>query len=162
MNPRIPILCLVISTVAAFFLALGGTRSLVGQPKSENLCEIHAISPAEGDPVGADGPVSGTATIPNGAFLWVLAHRKNIKAWWPQGNGPADIDSKTHRFDVFTTYGQDRDHGAFEVALAVVDPETNEILTKWFDTAQARGYPPVPFPSTHTGCPVIKITVMKR
>jgi len=140
---------------------LGVVSVTFAQTHPAESCDVRVTSPSEGDSVGPDGSVGGIARVPNGTYLWVLAHRKNINAWWPQGNGPADIDPKTGHFDVFVTYGQDRDHGAFEVAVAMVGPEVNEVLTKWFDTAQARGYPPMRFPNTFGGCPVVRITVIK-
>jgi hypothetical protein len=65
-------------------------------------------------------------------------------------------------FDAWITYGEDRDKGAYDVAVIVVDAEVNKLLTSWVDrTNQSGRYPPISFPNVHDGCPVGRIIVNK-
>lgn len=48
-------------------------------------------SPRRGDQVGHTGVVQGRAELSADAYVWVLAHRKDVNGWWPQGNGPVAV-----------------------------------------------------------------------
>ncbi|HEY6764292.1 MAG TPA: hypothetical protein VI386_05930 [Candidatus Sulfotelmatobacter sp.] len=50
-------------------------------------CEIAITSPKPGTDVGVSGTVKGTARIPSNSHLWILAHKKTLNGWWPQGGG---------------------------------------------------------------------------
>jgi hypothetical protein len=103
--------------------------------------------------------VEGTANIPTKGFLWVLAHKKGLAGWWPQGGGPVTTNG---RWEVNVFYGQARDNGSsFEVVAVIVDNDTNNRLKRWVDEAPGKGYAPTLFPSSFSGCPKAQITVVK-
>jgi hypothetical protein len=113
--------------------------------------------------VGRDGRVRGTAKIPSGTYLWVLAHLKDLtEEWWPQGGRPASIDPQTGEWVIIAGYGRAEDvKENFEVAVVVVDANTTSRLRDWFKDAKAKDYPPIDFPTPIDGCPPIRIVVNK-
>jgi hypothetical protein len=151
-------MCLFLA-IAALWLHMPATSAQT--PGVDGMCSVTITSPKEGEPVGPDGDVSGTAAIPVDKFLWVFAHRKGLQNWWPQGGGPASVIQGS--WHVAVTYGLQRDIGRdFEIAATLVDGEANAKLKAWFERADRTGtYPPVPFPSAAVGCPIVRITVRK-
>ena len=141
-------------------VVLGGRFSLEAQRR---VCDVKITSPVPGAQVSSQGRVRGTATIPAGTFLWVLAHLKDLVAeWWPQGGRPAVIEpDKT--WVIVAGYGQPIDiREDFEVSAVVVDANTNRDLQAWFTGAQrTNSYPPIAFPTAVGGCVPVKITVKK-
>lgn len=111
--------------------------------------------------VGGEIDVSGSAIIPSGNHLWVLAHRKKgfEKVWWPQAEG--EIDVRTHKWQVHVTIGQERDIGyEFEIAAITVNEQEHLKLKAHWDNAMETGkWRPIPMPPT-TSAPVIR-SVMK-
>ncbi len=125
-------------------------------------CSVRIITPQRGDKVGKEGKVTGFAKLPPGSFLWVLSHRKDLAAeWWPQMGRPAVIQ-EDDSWVIITGYGRQEDiKEDFEVAVVVVDANTNNQLRDWFKTAKQKDFPPVDFPTTIDDCPAAKITVTK-
>ena len=140
---------------------------LVGLPLAAQnppgTCEVKVSTPKPGDRVGHDGRVRGTAKIPSGTYLWVLSHLKDLtEEWWPQGGHPASIDPKTGEWVIIAGYGRAEDvKENFEVAVIVVDANTNSRLRDWFKDAKAKDYPPIDFPTSIDGCPPLKVIVNK-
>jgi hypothetical protein len=140
-------------------LAIAGLA--VAQQAKAPSCEITITSPRPGTTVGASGTVKGAARTPASSHLWVLAHKKTLNGWWPQGGGETPVtDGQWGEIEV--TYGEERDRGDFEVAVVAVGEDTHKELNKWVDTAPERHYPPIRFPATIEACPVARITVVKQ
>lgn len=108
---------------------------------------VNIVSPDAGVSVGASGTVSGTASVPDNTYLWLLVHRKDIAGWWPQGDGPVQIS--TNAWNVEAKYGEPEDAGhPFEIAAAVVSRTVHERWLQWVRSATETGmYPPVHLPS---------------
>jgi hypothetical protein len=87
---------------------------------------------------------------------------KDLRGWWPQGDGPAEI-REDGTWALVVGYGQAQDVGEdFEVAAAVVDENTNRALLEWYARSRAaNAYPSIPFPDTIDRCPPLRITVKK-
>lgn len=121
-------------------------------------CSIEIRSPRQGDQIGRQGMVRGKAAIPEDAYLWVLVHIIGLRGWWPQGGGSAElIDDE---WEVLAFYGQARDVGNdFDIAVAVVDTDTNSRLEKWVENGNP--WPPIPFPNTVSGCAPVRFRVVK-
>jgi hypothetical protein len=151
---------LTVFIVTTCFLLSAGTPSAVAQ--SAATCEVKISTPRPGDQVGKDGRVRGTATIPNGTYLWVLAHMKDLAAeWWPQGGRPAVIDPHGE-WVIISGYGRAEDVGQqFEVVAVVVDANTNTHLRAWSQSAKQLDYPSIEFPDAVEGCVPVKVTVKK-
>jgi hypothetical protein len=100
---------------------------------------IKILAPASYEAVGAAGYVEGSAQLPAGCHLWVLAHRKDLDGWWPQDGGPTAVCDGRWRASV--RYGEPRDAGhEFEIAALIVGEPTHNL---WTDAA-----PPVRLPSS--------------
>lgn len=126
-----------------------------------NGCNIAITSPKDGELVGLDGDVLGTATIPPDKFLWVLAHRKGLVGWWPQGGGSSSIAQG--RWHTAVAFGAPSDNGRdFEIAAVAVDGETNTRLNAWVERTNVTfTYPPTAFPPTSSNCAIAQITVTR-
>jgi hypothetical protein len=141
-------------------LLLGSSAALAQEAVR---CQVAITTPQPGDKVGKEGKVRGTATIPRGAYLWVLVHMKDLVTdWWPQGNHATFIAPGGGKWVIIARYGRAKDIGEeFEVAAVVVDANTNAQLLDWFKTAKEKDYPPIEFPSTVQGCVPARVTVTK-
>ncbi len=106
----------------------------------------------------ASTDVSGTAAVPRGGHLWVLARRRGLAGWWPQGGGPANVADG--EWTVYTTFGTPNDSGVFEIAVVIVDDQAHAILLQWVQNVRPP-YPPTPFPNVMPGCPVRTLWVTK-
>ena len=115
-------------------------------PSAASDIQLSIISPASGNRVTISGQVSGTASIPAGAHLWVLIHRKDVTGWWPQGGGPAEIAA--NKWTVAAAYGDPADAGQpFEIAAAVVSHAVNDLWLQWVRSVKETGLcPPVALP----------------
>jgi hypothetical protein len=146
--------------LAVLLLAVPQLSSQTGQ--SPKACVAVISDPLPGSPVEERGPVSGTAKVPSGGHLWILAHKKLLSgAWWPQANGEVPVDAKG-TFELEVAYGIPDDKGDFEVAAVIVSDATSKSLDHWVDTAPARQYLPTRFPPTIEGCVPVKVTVVRR
>ena len=122
-------------------------------------CMIEIGSPKTGSHVRRDALVSGTARIPANGHLWILAHKKGVKGWWPQGGGEADV--KDEKWEILVSFGKSGEIGNFEIAAVVVDKSTNDDLKRWVEDAPRRDYPPISFPNPFEGCPFKTVSVEK-
>jgi hypothetical protein len=137
-------------TIVVLVLFLAALSS--SAQERSRACKIEISSPRSGDRVGSEGIAEGTATVPKGKYLWVLARRKGLGIWWPQGSGPAEITEGKWR--VLVAYGGPRDAGAgFEVTVTVVDESTNAKLLDWVRKAEISGqYAGIRLPESIEGC----------
>jgi len=131
--------------------------------RTSTVCTVSVSTPLPGDNVGRDGRVRGTAKIPSGTFLWVLDHMKDLtEEWWPQGGRAASIDPQTGEWVIVAGYGRAEDvKQDFEVAVVVVNANTNALLRDWFKDAKAKDYPAIDFPTPIDGCLPIRVVVHK-
>ena len=136
------------------------TASASMQKTTDASCSVSITEPRPGTPVDERGIVAGSATIPANGHLWILARKKTINGWWPQGSGETPVTGG--KWQVEVAYGVDTDKGPFEVAAAVFGEDANTALDKWVQTAPERKYPPIKFPPTVEGCPIAKLEVVKR
>jgi hypothetical protein len=109
-------------------------RALVG---TIGRGSIKILAPASHEVVGPAGYVEGSAQLPSGCHLWILAHRKDLDEWWPQAGGDTAVCEG--RWRVFVRYGEPRDVGhEFEIGALIVGEPTHNL---WKE-----GYPPVRLP----------------
>jgi len=122
------------------------TRMKRGASRGFSPARVEILAPQSGATVTGVGVVEGSADMPPDSFLWVLAHRKDVHGWWPQGAGPASVDQ--NRWKVNVTYGGPEDKGAdFELATLVVRPSTHQLWTDWVLRVKETGlFPPVQLP----------------
>jgi len=158
--------CLMNLGIVVTGLCLSALQSL-GQsagnraPQEKGLvCSIAILDPLQGAAVGGGSTVSGTATLPTNSHLWILAHKKPINAWWPQGGGETPVDAGKWAVDV--TFGIATDKGDFEIVAVAVDDNVNNSLNNWVATAPSNNYAPIRFPTVTEGCSTAKVIVDKR
>jgi hypothetical protein len=108
---------------------------------------IEIVSPKSGEMVGGGGEVKGYADLQAHAHLWVLARRKGISGWWPQGNGPLPVDHG--QWSARVQYGETRDEGHdFEVVALATGDAMNDLWIAWAKNVQLTSeYPPVQLPT---------------
>ncbi len=124
-------------------------------------CSVHIVQPKPDQSVRSPESVIGTAHIPVGTKLWVLAHRKGFALWWPQGGASVDLSGSD--WAVLTFFGEGRDDGAnFEIAARVFDERQNAFLEAWvkrtIDTGQ---FPGITMPPYVAECGAETVTVRK-
>jgi hypothetical protein len=109
-------------------------------------CSVEIRSPNRGERISESGMVTGTAHLAEDAHLWVLAHRKDVNGWWPQGGG--EIAVAGNRWSVQVKYGGPDDAGYdFEIAAVIVHRPVHEQWLEWVRGVQSTGaYPPVQLP----------------
>jgi hypothetical protein len=125
---------------------------------SARECSVVVQAPQPGDQVGDTGEVTGTAALPLEGHLWVLARRRGLAGWWPQGGGAAHLFGDT--WTVLATSGKPGELGDFDIAVVVVDDQAHQSLQRWVQEARDP-YPPTTFPNTLSTCPVRELWVRK-
>lgn len=148
--------------LAAVLVTAGALHSQTVPTHESQSCEVSIKDPMPGSPVEGRGRVAGTAKIPPGGHLWVLAHKKLLTgAWWPQAGGELSLDTNGG-FETEAAYGIPEDRGDFEIVALVVSDGTSKTLDRWVDNAPRNQYQPTRFPPTLEGCTPVKVTVVKR
>lgn len=95
--------------------------------------------------------IRGSAFIPTGSHLWVLARRTDFEGvWWPQAE--AKINPVSKEFSVAVTFGVSDDIGwEFDVAVIVVDESQNARLKNYCSAAMQIGsWRPIEMPMVLT------------
>ena len=106
--------------------------------------------------VGCEKDITGTAKIPSGEHLWVLAHRIDYEGVWvAQTEGK--IDPKTTKWKAHVQFGEKRDIGRdFEIAVITVNETDHISLENYRREAMKSGdWKPIDMPPT-TSAPVIR------
>jgi len=96
------------------------------------------ISPTAGERVPDDGWVTGTATLPDNAYLWVFLGIPAVSdQWWPQGPNVEVKEDGSWQAHVY--YGRRGEMGQFKIAARVVNRKMNRRLAKWYEKAVMSG-----------------------
>ena len=125
-------------------------------------CVFDVDEPRSGMSVGRGVYVLGTASLPPGRHLWVLARHESFRTrqvWFPQGEGT--VDPGTGRWKVFASIGESRDvPSEFDVAVAVFDQREHLALSSHLDHDMETGeYRPQRMPPTV--CAPVQLMVRK-
>jgi len=146
----------VLSIVFLLVFSLGVGFSVYGQTPIKVKITVPEM---DGIKVGMEMDVKGTATIPSGNYLWILAHRiKGFKrVWWPQGE--AEIDPVSKKWEAHAVFGGPQDIGyEFEIAAIVVNESEHSKLQNYWTKAMSSGHwPPIPMPPTVTSPEIRKV-----
>jgi hypothetical protein len=144
------------SIIPLVFLMTSCGIASQGQECSSKFTSLQNHSIVTTNPV----TVSGTAKKPVDAHVWVLAQAKGFNGWYPQGGGERMLENGNWMSLVYLgTAGQT---GYFDIAIAVVNDQTNQMLNGWVSAAAEKGYPPIPFPDNLESCPLSMISVERR
>jgi len=122
---------------------------------------VSVQEPSPNAPVGSTCMVRGSARIPPGTALWLLARRQDQPGWWPQGSGA--IDTTHADWSQACKLGEISDVGfPFDLLLLVTRNATAAVLERWIAGAKGgRPTAPLPLPAHADECPPVIITVRK-
>jgi hypothetical protein len=100
---------------------------------------IEITDPKNGGKVDKETPVEGTARLPSGYHLWVLARRSDHKPlWFPQQE--AEVDPKTHKWSATAVFGEPQDIGFdYDIGVIAVDSKAHAALTDYKTKAAKTG-----------------------
>ena len=124
----------------------------IGSSWAEN--QVSIVSPQDRDTVKSYVIVTGTVQITDDSFVWVLAHRKDLKKqWWPQDK-PKVSDGQ---WKAVVNIGAEIDIGKdFEIAVATFGEEVKKTIDEYFEIGKDfNRFLPIPFPNatSNVGCP---------
>lgn len=126
-------------------------------------CVISITEPHNGAKVGRETIVKGTAEIPRGNYLWVLARRSDFKPlWWPQRE--AEIDPRSHKWSATAFFGGPQDVGRnFDIGVIAVDTEGHAFLRDYWIKAMRTGdWKPIEIPQTSFTPTTMKVKKVKH
>ena len=124
-----------------------------------SFAEIVILAPHDNDIVGRQIRVKGTAEIPRGHYLWLLARNSDFKPlWWPQRE--AEIDPKTRQWSATAVFGGHQDIGSpFDIGVIAVNQAGHTILMEyWIEAMRTGDWRPIQIPETSMSPVVIKVT----
>ena len=146
-------------------LGLGVPTASAQRYSGPVACSATIQSAGSGNSVVLSDTVSGSATVPSYAFVWVLTQTKGANKWWPQGGGPARIFGGTNsgNWSMHATFGAPQEAGKdFNIAAVPVDAATDTVLSDWSQNGAETGvYPGIALPKPAHGCNSSMITVRR-
>ena len=125
---------------------------------AEEQFDVKITSPKDSSNAGREVVVRGTASIPSGHHLWVLARRKDFKPlWWPQRE--AEIDPKTHEWEATAGLGGEQDIGwYFDIGVITVNANEHQKLMAYWEKAMETGdWKPKKIPPTTSPPRTVKV-----
>jgi hypothetical protein len=142
--------------------AVAGAAALLlsdgyGQRKERVVIEI--TDPKSGAKVDKEAPVQGTARLPAGYHLWVLARRSDVRPLWvPQQR--AEVDPTTHKWGATAVFGGQEDVGwDYDVGVVAVDNKGHAALAGYHEKAtKTQDWKPIEIPA---GSSLQTVTVKK-
>lgn len=125
-----------------------GIRGLALSASAGTRFHIHIDFPKNREILEGAITVRGTAALPPGTRLWMLARRKDADGWWPQGGAAVQIENRQWQHPC--TFGTAIDSGSlFEIAALVADQRTHSMLERWVGDGTRTGlYAPLRFPDS--------------
>ncbi len=142
---------LAVSVGALTFAALA-TCSASAQMFGGGPCGVAIKTPYSGGGVSYRDSVTGAATLPGDAHLWVFTHRKGLPKWWAQGGG--EVRATLFGWQTNVNYGvENRNEVDFELAAVPVDARANELLLQWIRHGESTGeFNGMSLPPAFPGC----------
>jgi hypothetical protein len=142
----------VLSFAVLTLAAAGQTRSTARD------IAVTITAPRTGATAGREVIVHGTAKMPDGVFLWLLARRTDFEPlWWPQR--AVKLGPKTGEWAGTATLGNAADvNSDFDVAVITVDAAGNRVLQDyWTKAMTSADWKPIRIPDTTSPPRMIKV-----
>lgn len=120
---------------------------------------VKITSPVNKGRVGQKVKVRGTAYIPGGYHLWIVARHKDFKPlWWPQRE--AEVDPTTGKWDSLAFLGSPQDIGSdFDIGVIVINEEAHaQLRDYWVKAMQYGKWKPIEIPKTAAAPELIRVT----
>lgn len=123
-------------------------------------CSIVIQSAGSGGGVSQTDTISGMATLPSDAALWIFTQAKGSNQWWPQGGDAARV-LPGGSWTIRATFGLPQEAGKdFNIAAVPVDEDTDVSLTMSARRANAKHvYPGMALPPAADNCKAVRVTV---
>jgi hypothetical protein len=120
-------------------------------------CSVEITSLHPGDSVGWRETVSGTALVPDGAYVWTLERDRQRNRWYLHGETARPVSGGS--WSVEMQFGREQDvPRETYVAAAVVGQAANDWLERQFVEKRWRS---IAFPDTVVGCPIDIVAVRR-
>jgi hypothetical protein len=138
-----------------YFFALNRSSA-----KKSPTCAVTILAPRDNEAVRGSFEVRGKANIPNGTYLWVLFRQGSTRSdgWYPKGRRPATLAPRTGEWVAAVDLTRAVDSTG-DIAVVVVDADTNARLQNWSRQSQDNNYPPIEYPTPVEGCPAATVRV---
>lgn len=139
--------------IALFVTSLGA-----GHAYAQKESTVAMAQPTKDSKVGKEVLVRGTASMPNGHYLWVVARRIDFAPlWWPQR--PVPLDSTPQTWQATAVFGGPQDVGwEFDVGVVTVDEEGHRKLMDYWKKAMSTGdWRPIDIPPVTSPPRIVKV-----
>ena len=139
-----------------------GLEAANGHAEQEQFV-VTVSHPRNGSGVGRETIVKGTALIPGGNYLWVLARRVDFDPlWWPQRE--AKIDPKTHEWSATVTFGMQRDiNWDFNIGVITVNADGHrELMDYWIAAMRTGDWRPIQIPATTSPPRILRVRKVRH
>lgn len=149
--------------ICALFGLCWSATSLIAAESGTAKCEVRITEPKEGQEVGGNITVRGTATISPSFHLWTFARRvspyRTLNVWWPQGEGT--VDPATGKWEMPAALGIPEDVGfEFDVTAAVFsDAQHVRLLSDFKNAMRTNNFQPDEMPPVV--CAAARVTIKK-
>jgi hypothetical protein len=144
--------------------ALGLAAPSLSVESSSIKCEVRITEPNDGQAVGGNITIRGTATISPDLHLWAFVRRvkpyRTADVWWTQGEITFD-PTTPEKWEMPATIGNEKDVGyEFDVAVAAFNQAQHiRLLSDFKKTVKTRDPQPDQMPPA--ACIATRVTVKK-
>jgi hypothetical protein len=152
------------SSIAVVALsALWLAASSLANESNSTKCEVRITEPKDGQEVGGNITIRGTATISPNLHLWIFARRvspyRTADVWWPQGK--STVDPATGKWEMPATIGvpDDVNHLFDITAAAFYEAQHVKLLSDFKKTVKTPNPQPDEMPPV--ACAAARVTVKK-
>jgi hypothetical protein len=134
-----------------------------GHAQRKERVVIEITDPKSGAKVDKEAPVQGTARLPAGYHLWVLARRTDHRPLWvPQQE--AEVDPATQKWSATAVFGAQQDVGSdYDVGVVAVDDRGHAVLAGYHDKATKTGdWKPIEVPPGSSSLQTITVKKVRH
>lgn len=156
---RLSLFCILLIGACVIASLTGGS----GHAQEQKQYIIKITDPQDGSRVGRETLVKGTAYLPRGYYLWVLARRSDFgPLWWPQRE--ARVDPRTHEWSATAVFGESWDIGhAFDIGVISVNEEGHTLLKDYLIKAMRTGeWRPIEIPPTSSPPQTLRVKKVRQ
>lgn len=150
-----------------FILVVLGINTGYSQEREDQFI-VNIAAPNDGTNVGRETIVKGTALIPSGHHLWVLARRNDFEPlWWPQREAKIEIPkpgARTGEWKATAVFGGPQDIGwEFDIGVITVNEEGHAILMEYWKKAMKSGdWKPIEIPNVSSPPQILKVKKVRH
>lgn len=150
---------LTVKVLLIGFWVISGFLGTAYPADSPQLNTVRIVSPRNGETVGVQGVMKGTARVTDGSHVWILVHPRLLTdQWWPQIRPRIEENGN---WEALAYFGRREDIGLdFEIAVATFDQAAEREILQYHQDGQRTGqWMPIRFPRTTSN---IEITTVRK